>query len=266
MRKFKQDNYTSIIFDSINEVVKYNRGTERTPHYKKYHVSDRMGKGYEKFTSTSSYEEAEDLLLHGWNSKSYELTKALKSPSSALKRQIRNTYSVAGYQPCVPRYLQGLPDSMIDHKVITVKSKIVNIVKDIGYAGYVKAETMENESLKVLKFVQSLESKGYRANLYISFVSDVPYTSKKFNMQIKIKDSGQKLNIKQVAFPLVHPSMFRRIVFGLIERLEETKNFGNGYGKCTEYAEVKHLFKGNIYIPRIVDEQEIVDVNKYMVK
>lgn len=266
MRKFKQDNYTSIIFDSINEVVKYNRGTERTPRYKKYHVSDGMGKGYEEFTSTSSYEEAEDLLLHGWEVGTLDLIKSLKSPSGALKRQICNTYSVAGYQPCVPRYLQGLPDSMIDHKVVTIKSKIVNIVKDIGYAGYVKAETMENESLKVLKLVQSLESKGYRVNLYISFVSDVPYTSKKLNMQIKIKDSGQKLNIKQVAFPLVHPSMFRRIVFGLIERLEETKNFGNGYGKCTEYAEVKHLFKGNIYIPRIVDEEVIVDINKYMVK
>lgn len=266
MRKIKQDNYTSIIFDSINEVVKYNRGTERTPHYKKYHASDGMGRGYKEFTSTSSYEEAEDLLLHGWDSKSYELTKTLKSPSSASKRQIRNTYSVAGYQPCVPRYLQGLPDSMINHKVVTVKSKIVNIVKDIGYAGYVKAETMQNESLKVLKLVRSLESKGYRVNLYISFVSCVPYTSKKLNMQIKIKDSGQKLNIKQVAFPLVHPSMFRRIVFGLIERLEETKNFGVGYGKCTEYDEVKHLFKGNIYIPRIVGEEEILDVNKYMVK
>ena len=266
MRKIKHNNYTSIIFDSINEVVKYNRGTERTTHYKKYHVSDGMGKGYKEFTSTSSYEEAEDLLLHGWDSKSYELTKALKSPSSALKKQIRNTYSVAGYQPCVPRYLQGLPDSMINHKVITVKSKIVNIVKDIGYAGHIEAATIENESLKVLKLVQSLESKGYRANLYISFVSSVPYTSKKLNMQIKIKDSGQKLNIKQVAFPLVQRSMFSGIVFGLIQPLEETKNFGSHYGECTEYAEVKHLFKGNIYIPRIVDEQEIVDVNKYMVK
>ena len=62
MRKIKHDNYTSIIFDSINEVVKYNRSTERTPHYKSYHASDSIGKGYEEFTSTSSYEEAEDLL------------------------------------------------------------------------------------------------------------------------------------------------------------------------------------------------------------
>ena len=250
-----------VIFNSISEVVKFNRETERTQFYQSYHVSDEVGRY--SFTKTNSYEEAEDLLLHGWDEMAEKLTKKVSNVKCQNGYKNKMIYNVQGYQACVPRYLQGMPDSMISSKRVVVKQKVLNIVKDFGYSGATSTETIERESIKVLKAVNDLESKGYRVNLSIVFVSrNNGYTG----IQVKIKNASQRMNIKQMAFPLVHPSMFRRIVFGLIERLPETECFGYGYGRCTEYNQTKHLFKGQYFIPRIVSEEEITDIEKYYIK
>ena len=54
-----------VMFNSITELVQFNRETERTQFYKNYHMSDELGRSRYDFTKTNSYEEAEDLLLHG---------------------------------------------------------------------------------------------------------------------------------------------------------------------------------------------------------
>lgn len=250
-----------IIFNSISEVVKFNRETERTEFYKNYHTSDEHGR-YD-FTRTNSYEEAEDLLLHGWDSMAEKLTKKVGNVKCQNGYKNKMIYSMQGYQACVPRYLQGMPDSMISNKRVVMKQKVLNIIKDFGYSGATSTETIERESIKVLKAVNDLESRGYRVNLSIVFVSNNrSYTG----VQVKIKNASQRMNIKQMAFPLVHPSMFRRIMFGLIERLPETECFGYGYGRRTEYNQTKHLFKGEYFIPRIVSEKEIIDIEKYYIK
>lgn len=250
-----------VIFNSISEVVKYNRETERTENYRYYHTSDKTGM-YD-FTKTNSYEEAEDLLLHGWDSMAEKLTKKVGNVKCKSGYKNKTIYSVQGYQACVPRYLQGIPDNMVSSKKTITKQKVLNIVKDFGYNGATSTETIERESIKVLKAVSDLESKGYRVNLSIVFVSrENGYTG----VQVKIKNASQRMNIKQMTFPLVHPSMFRRIMFGLIERLPETRNFGMGYGHCTEYRQIKHLFRGEYFIPRIVYEEEITDIEQYYIK
>lgn len=252
-----------IIFNSISEVVKFNRETERTNFYKSYHASDEMGNYRYSFTKTNSYEEAEDLLLHGWDSMAERLTKKIGNIKCQNGYKNKITYGVQGYQVCVPRYLQGIPDNMVSSKRIVIKQKILNIVKDFGYSGITSAETIEKESIKVLKAINELELMGYRVNLSITFVSKCLDGHR--SIVIKIKNASQRMNVKQMAFPLVHPSMFRRILFGLIERLPETECFGYGYGMCTEYNETKHLFKGEYFIPRIVSETEITDIEKYKI-
>lgn len=252
-----------IIFNSISEVVKFNRETERTEKYKFKHKSDGTGQREYNFTKTNSYEEAEDLLLHGWDIMSQKLTKEIQNKKCKQSYKNKTVYGIQGFQACVPRYLQGIPDSMVSNKRVVTKQKTIDIVKDFGYECRTTTAKMEEESIKVLRLVDSLESKGYRVNLSLVFVSR--YRGKYISFIIKIKNASQRMNIKQMAFPLVHPSMLRRILFGIIERLEETKNFGQGYGYCTDYDETKHLFKGQCFIPRIVSEQEITDIDKYII-
>lgn len=253
-----------VVFESIAELVEFNRHTERTNKYKNYHTSDEKGEYKTEWTKTKSYEEAEDLLLHGWGEMAEKLTVKVGNINNANNFKNKTIYDVQGFQCSVPRYLQGIPTNMVNKKSVPVKQKVINIVKDFGYNASTSAKQIEDESIKVLKVVQALESKGQRVNLFITFVSrERGYF---VEITLKIKNASQRLNIKQTAFPLVHPSMFRRILFGTIERLEESKNFGTGYGWCTGWEETKHLFKGSYYIPRIVKEQEITDIQKYYIE
>lgn len=256
-----------IHFNSITEVVNYNREHEHTKEFMNRDSSTNISNFYCKFAGTNSYEEAEDLLLHGWDEMAKQLNDEInKIKTNNLGHKNKIVYGVAGFQCSVPRYLQGIPTNMISTKQIKTKQKVINITKDFGYAGNVKTETIKEESIKVLKLIRNLESNGYRVNLNIAFVSQVYEINKppyKVCISIRVKNATQKLNIKQLAFPLVHPSMFRRICFALIERLPECEWFGSGYGLCTNYEDEKHLFKEDYLIPTILKEKEITDIEKY---
>ena len=253
-----------IIFNSLSEVAKFNREAERTSFYGEFHISDEVSSNKDRFTGTHSYEEAEDLLLHGWDEMAKELTEKLGNiKANSNKYKNKTIYNVSGYQACVPRYLQGIPTNMISNKRIVTKQKVLNITKDFGYSRKVSSRTIKEESIKVLKLINQLELQGYRCNVDICFVNKHNRGNTYDCISIRIKNASQKMNIKKMAFPLVHPSMFRRIMFGLMERLPECENYGYGYGYCTKYDETKHLFKDEYYIPRIVEEKEITDIEKY---
>ena len=264
----KQNDTNYVIFPSINNIVNFNRNTPQTEKMASFNQSQAEGFQRTEFSGTTSYKEAESLLLHGWEDVSCELTKCLNATNTGFKTVSKNFYSPVGYQPCVPRYLKGLPDSMIQRKKVQQKQKVLNIIKSICYPSYVRTETIKEESLKVLKLIQSLEAKGYRCNLYIvDGIDKSRNVSEQTLIYLKIKESKQRLNVKQVAFPLVHPSMLRRIFFGVTERLESTKNIGRGYGTVLDEVSVKHktkqIIKNTIVLPPIIKENEITNIEIY---
>ena len=178
--------------------------------------------------NSRNYNPKEDLLLHGWTEESEKLNNLLKLKVSNVK-QTKTTYDVAGFQCSVPRYLQGIPTSMINQKIVTKKQKNIIITKFVAYSGYVNKETIENESVKVLQLVNSLEKQGYRVTLNVLLGSYKKDTA--LAMKVRIKNSSERLNLSKVSFPLVHPSFLRRICFKWIETNEHaTKSFNCGYG------------------------------------
>lgn len=264
----KQNDTNYVIFPSIDNIINFNRNTPQTEEMAFFNQSQAEGFKQTEFSGTTSYKEAESLLLHGWEDVSCELTKCLNATNMGLKTVSKNFYSPVGYQPCIPRYLIGLPDSMIQRKQVQQKQKVLNIIKSICYSSKVKTETIKEESLKVLKLIQSLEVKGYRCNLYIVDGIDKSRNAPEQTLiYLKIKDSKQRLNVKQVAFPLVHPSMLRRIFFGVTERLESTKNVGRDYGTVLDEVSVKHktkqFIKNAIVLLPIIKEKEITNVENY---
>lgn len=264
MKRTEINNNVNISFNSIADVVNYIDTTERTLFYQKYHTSDNNDY---RFTGTYTMEEARELLFHGWEDGAKQLKNKLDVKVNVNNNGYRNKtfYDIAGFQCSVPRYLQGIPTNMVNNKRVVQKQKVVNITKDFGYSGATSTQTMMCESVKFLQAVDKLEKQGMRCNVFASVVTMSRKSKGYIDIRIKVKDSSQRMNLKQLAFPLAHPSMFRRIVFALIERLEDCKHFGHGYGRCTNWNEVKHLYKGEYYVPRIVDEQEITNVEKYKI-
>lgn len=264
MKRTETNNNVNISFNSIADVVNYIDTTERTLFYQKYHASDDNDYC---FRGTHSIEEARELLFHGWEDGTKQLKSKLDAKVNVNNNGYRNKafYDIAGFQCSVPRYLQGIPTNMINNKRVVQKQKVVNITKDFGYSGATSTETMMHESVKFLQAVDKLEKQGLRCNVFVSVVTRSRKSNGYIDIRVKVKDSSQRMNLKQLAFPLAHPSMFRRIVFALIERLEDCKDFGMGYGRCTDWEEVKYLYKGEYYVPRNVREEEITNIEKYKI-
>lgn len=210
------------------------------------------------FSKTSSFEEAVDLMKNGWSDMSQKLTQKLKlaaKPAPMMKP--RNVLSVSGYQSVVPLYLAGVPTNMVDKQLVAVKSKVISVTKLINYNGGVDIETIEEESIKAMQVVKKLEAQGYRVNLSVALGTSADY--KDVICKVRLKSANEKMNISKLAFPMVHPSMLRRLMFRYIEVCPDvTRGYVGGYGRPVSFDAMKKAFPNDIVLPSIWT----TDVNK----
>ena len=109
-----------------------------------------------------------------------------------------------------------------------------------------------------MQIVKRLESQGYRCNLNI--VLGVFKGTRRFIVKVRIKNANEKLNVSKLAFPMVHPSMLRRLFFRFIEVYPKvTSVFSYGYGQPIKGGALREfLDKKEILLPDTI----VKDVNK----
>ncbi len=247
-------------FGSLNEFYNYLCDTPFNDAFRwAEHSSVERSAHKTKWTQTKSFDEAVLLMKHGWSDMAQKLVNKLKvidrKTEMVSKRRAAN--SVAGFHPIVPLYLAGVPTSMVSYKMVPVKQKVVNITKLFNYHGGIKSDTIINESIKVLQVVRKLEAQGYSVNIDVALGSSAG--GRNIATSIRIKNANERLNISKVAFPMVHPSMLRRLMFRYIEVTPNTtKAYVDGYGAPIQKAEMSKIFPDSIVIPAIWD----IDINK----
>ena len=254
MNTYKQE------FSSIEQFYKYLCDTPFNDAFRWSSHSSVNGDYY--FTKTRTFEDAVDLLKNGWDSMTPTLVQKLniatKHDAPVMKQ--RNVLSVSGYQPVVPLYLAGVPTNMISKQLVAVKSKVINVTKLVNYSGGTSVDTMIEESIKAMQIVKKLEAQGYRCNLNVALGTqeDVRLICK-----VQIKSANERLNVSKLCFPMVHPSMLRRLFFRFIEvNPETTQRFVHGYGRPVKFEEMKKAFPGDIIIPSVLttDIDKITDL------
>ena len=213
------------------------------------------------FTKTRDFSEAVELFKNGWSDMATKLVQKLKVIESKTEPTMkpRTCLGVQGYQAIVPLYLQGVPNNMVTKKMTPVKQKVITLNKSIGYNGRVSADQIIEESIKAMQIVKKLEAQGYRCNLNIVLGTTAGYPSKQFIVKVRIKSANEKLNVSKLAFPLVHPSMLRRLFFRFIEVYPNvTNSFVCGYGRPADSDEIRKIFKNEYLLPNFIRK----DVNK----
>ena len=213
------------------------------------------------FTKTRDFSEAVELFKNGWSDMATKLVQKLKVIESKTEPTMkpRTCLGVQGYQAIVPLYLMGVPNNMATKKMTPVKQKVITLNKSIGYNGRVSADQIIEESIKAMQIVKKLEAQGYRCNLNIVLGTTAGYPSKQFIVKVRIKSANEKLNVSKLAFPLVHPSMLRRLFFRFIEVYPNvTNSFVCGYGKPADSDEIRKIFKNEYLLPNFIRK----DVNK----
>lgn len=246
-------------FNSLNEFYNY---ICETPFNDTFRFQEHASvNGSDSFTGTSSFEEAADLFKYGWKDGSKKLTKKLNAKQKAMQpiMKAKNKRDVAGYQVIVPSYLSGDPMSMINKKMVRVKQKVITLNKTIAYPCKVTKDEIEEESIKAFQLIKKVEAQGMRVNLNI--VSGFDVSDMRIIVKIKVKNSTEKLNISKLAFPLVHPSMLRRLLFRFLEVVPKaSKKYVYCYGSPVYANAIKKYTKENEYVlPEKINEVDKIN-------
>ena len=169
-----------------------------------------------------------------------------------------NTKSFEEACPIVPLYLMGVPNNMMSRKMVPMKQKIVTLNKSFDYNCRVKVEQIIDESIKALRIIQKLESQNYRVNLNI--VIGVSggigrYADEKYFIKIRLKSANEKLNISKLSFPMVHPSMLRRLYFRFMEvHPGVSEHFRTGYGTPQQPQMLRAIWPDDILLPQFINK------------
>lgn len=218
------------------------------------------------FTGTKNFNEAMTLFKNGWDSKAKEIEKALqlKLKNTATQTKYKNEYNVVGGQVSVPRYLQGVPTSMINRVQTKQVQKTIKLTKDISYSGWVSTDSIFEYSLATLQLINAIERSGTRVELNVVLGTEANY--ERVQMKIRIKAASERLNISKIAFPLTHPSMLRRLLFRFIETVEiSDRGFKINYGYPTN-PKLFSINKNEIIIPKVFQEKDIENFIKNNLK
>jgi len=241
----------AIEYDSLGEFYKYICDTPINEAFRWESLSSVVnGKD---FTGTDSFEQAVELFKNGWEDMANKLTKKLKVIENEIKPSTRAkmTYDVQGFQCSVPRYVNGIPTSMICKKNFPIKQKVVTVTKSIDYSGSVDQSTIIEESIKALQIVKKLESQGLRVNLNI--IIGTSSGKDGFFVKIRLKNANERLNISKLAFPLVNPSMLRRLLFRFMEVYPKiTSKFVRGYGTPATSAQLREVCAREYLLPSVI--------------
>lgn len=229
-------------FSSLDEFYKY---INETPTNDVFRSTEKYSQRIEysgNWSGTKTFEEACDLFINGWDKETLELKAKLdleehKEPQMTYK----NVQSIQGYHPIVPLYLMGVPNNMVTKKMVPLKRKVINIDKTIAYSYNVTKEQIVEESVKAIRIINRLERQNYRVNLNLVCITEKYGVGVGF--KIKLKSANESLNISKLTFPLIHPSMLRRLYLRFVEvNPHTTKSFIKGYGSPLSGSDVKRIF------------------------
>lgn len=219
-------------FDSVSQYLRYLNTTPTSSLFRGCRlVSQDKDK---RFQGTASYQEADDLFRYGdkelWKKVKAKMTeKKVIGGGTASKQQYFT--DVCGFVPHIANYVQGLPNNMINKRVVRNKSsKVVSVVYNPSVNYTVSTDAIIETSLKVMDFIAGLESKGYRVNLYT--MHSTSQKNERVSSLVRIKSSEDYTDKLKLVYPMVHPSMLRRHFFRFIETCEglTEKEFTEGYG------------------------------------
>lgn len=206
---------STIVNERYNSIAEFQKALERKKIGKMY---DEDEEGYADFYGTNTHEEANKLLVNG---DIFTATTIENCTSNKKFNRTTNTIKqdFCGFVPNVGAVVSGSPINMYNVKQTTYRNtKVLNFVYFIGASCDVDKKELAAAGAKLLNIINTLEAQGYRTNIFaarciVPTINGKEQNKSRLNLAIKIKDSGKHLNITKIAYPIAHPSFFRRHCF-----------------------------------------------------
>lgn len=195
-------------------------------------------KSYDGFEGVSSFAEAEELLVNGYQPTVNAMRGVFKATKAGTRTRFSFQNNVVGFAPVVPLALKNVPNSMISMTMKPIKAKVIDIYYDMTANCGVESEDIIKAGQALLGTIIEMERQGYRFNLYaVQTYSDKKPQSCDM-LVVKVKSDHQPLDLKRISFPLTHTAFFRAIGFDWYSRVPGgTYRFR--YGRAISYDNKK---------------------------
>ena len=138
---------------------------------------------------------------------------------------------------------------MIASKKIVTKTKVINIIYNISVPGSLEASGIVNAGAKMVSIIRYLEQNNIRVNLYTIWATWDKKSGHRCAFYVKIKDAGAPLNLLNIAYPIINPSMLRRHGFKWLETIPTkipTGDYLKGYGAPVSGAAIPDCAKKQV--------------------
>lgn len=174
------------------------------------------------WAGTSTYDEAVQLMQHGWPEGAARVSKVRsrldRAVDSLLAARVQQmAFAVEGEWVDVGRLAMGDPEccGYWDDNGEDKPKKIIKIVANICVSCGVSTEAMYARGAACVAAVDLLETLGYRVELWAGVGCD--RGDERLDSQVLLKDSGQPVDTDRLAYVLCHPAFFRRVYFAHME-------------------------------------------------
>ena len=181
------------------------------------------------------YEEAVEELINEVDP-GYEeflsLQKDLNNARRVMVHKYQTVRTVAGGHLNIPAYSAGNP-LCYETEERVVKPKFVRIHIALSYYWGTTKKQVLHRAIIITNVLKALERAGYSVDLNTFELSEEE--KEIVYIVVQIKRHGEKMNMSALYKTLCHVEFLRRILFRVMETLDVTEDWVNGYGStCSE--------------------------------
>jgi hypothetical protein len=169
-------------------------------------------------------------------------------------------HEVGGAYPDVPLYVAGEVCHMVNEGDQLGEKPIVKLIVNTAASCAISGERLINRGAAITALVDEIESAGNSCEIIATWPANARRGGAFYAPMVRIKAAGEIVPIDDLAFALGHPSMVRRVFFGLLEVDPKTdgKGYENGYGIPVDIP-ADALPADAIYLRGVVQDGERYD-------
>ncbi len=221
------------------------------------------------WNGNTTMQQALDLGAHGWPEGLAKVAPVIARVDELIAHALPVkviAYDVVGDAPDVGAYLSGVPENMLTFEDGERPNRMARVIVNVGASCAVKPETLEARGVIACALVDALERSGFRCEILVVH-NTLGANGVMYNKRVLLKRAEDPLSMDMLTFPLVHPSMLRRIMFRCLELLPESarRGIGSGYGKSQAVVgEPGDIVIGELYGTGWTPENCAREVVKYL--
>lgn len=230
-KKIDSNSYTvyKARFSSLYDLYAYLKSNPKTNRsvFRRLHSET----GSYQFAGKPYAEAVEDLIatVDPGYEEFLELQKDLNYAKNQKVHQYKMVRTVAGGHLNIPAYSAGAPLCYETEERVH-KPKFVQLHVSLSYyCGTTKKQVL-HRAIIVTNIIKALENAGYSVGLNTFELSEDG--DELLYIVVQIKKHGERINMSRLYKTLCHVEFLRRILFRILETLDVTNDWEDGYG-CT---------------------------------